>query len=330
MRLLSRRALLYTEMISCDALLSGPGMELLGHDAREQPLALQIGGSDPGRLERAAKLAVQAGYREINLNMGCPSARTQRADMGARLMQNPRRAAECVAALSASGVLVSVKCRTGVDNLDSDDFLFELAGRLKEAGCSVLIVHARSAWLNGISPKQNRCLPPLNYQRVYRLKQFFEELTVIINGGLHSILDCQSQLKRVDGVMLGRSAYQNPYMLSCVDNTFFGDQRPIPLRAEILTGLAEWQQTQKLAVTAARRVIRHILGLYSGQPGARCWRRFLTEQGAQHCHNLLQLFRAAEADRQLIAADHGDGQARMTLSADHDRSFIAPDKSAVG
>ena len=301
MRLLTSRAILYTEMISTDALLHGPRERMLRYDPAEQPLALQLGGSEPQALADCAVLAREAGYGEINLNLGCPSTRTGRAGIGACLMRDVPRVADCVQALGTAGIKVSVKCRTGVDELDSEADFHRLVDAIAAAGCRLLIVHARKALLNGLSPKQNRTVPPLNYGRVYALKAVFPQLTVVINGGIDDIDDCWRHLDAgADGVMLGRAAYRDPSLLRAVDRCLYGADSAEPSREEVLDRLELWLEKYPADELPLWAVARHLLGLYRGVAGARMWRRHISS----HCWKRgagLEVLRQA---RQAVAGDY--------------------------
>lgn len=279
-RLLSTRARLYTEMVTVPAILHGKRDQLLAFNPSEHPVALQLGGSDPAGLAAAARIGEDWGYDEVNLNVGCPSDRVQVGSFGACLMAEPELVADCVAAMRAAvRVPVTVKCRIGIDDQDSeadfDRFIDTVAG----AGCDTFIVHARKAWLKGLSPKENREVPPLDYPRVARLKARRPELTIVLNGGIASIDTAERHLDTFDGVMLGRAAYQMPYILAEVDRRLFGDDRPAPERAEVLGQLIPYIDRHVAAGGRANNVLRHILGLYHGQPRARAFRRLLSEQG---------------------------------------------------
>ncbi|HTQ98824.1 MAG TPA: tRNA dihydrouridine(20/20a) synthase DusA [Candidatus Acidoferrum sp.] len=280
LRLLSRHALLYTEMVSTGALLHGDRDRHLRFDPAEQPLALQLGGSDPRELAACARFAEQAGYREVNLNVGCPSDRVQHHMMGACLMGHASLVADCVAAMRAAvAIPVTVKCRIGIDSFDSEAFLADFVGTVAaKGGCTTFIIHARIAVLQGLSPKENREIPPLNYPRVYRIKQLLPQLEIIINGGIGSLGECQRHLQQVDGVMVGREAYQNPWLLQQVDPLLFGDAAPITNRDEVMQGLLPYVERQLAAGTALQHITRHILGLYHGQSGGKQFRRHLSEQ----------------------------------------------------
>ncbi|MFP6828804.1 MAG: tRNA dihydrouridine(20/20a) synthase DusA [Gammaproteobacteria bacterium] len=277
LRLLARNAWLYTEMITAVALIRGDRQELLRYDPSEHPLALQLGGSDPAELAEAARYGEDAGYDEINLNLGCPSDRVQAGKFGAALMAAPERVAESIAAMSdAVDVPVTVKTRLGIDDQDSYEFLHGFVGTVAEAGCRTFIVHARKAWLSGLSPKENREIPPLDYARVHRLKEDYPKLEVIINGGLTSEQQILEQLEHVDGVMLGRHAYHDPYVLAKLDRILFGDT-PLPCREDILTTFLPYLHREIRRGTSLKLMTRHLMGLYAAQPGGRRWRRFLSE-----------------------------------------------------
>ena len=275
-RLLSPRARLYTEMVTSAALVRGGQLRLLEHSQQEHPLALQLGGSDPRELAEAARLGAAAGYDEINLNVGCPSDRVQSGRFGACLMREPALVGECVRAMrQAVGVPVTVKCRIGVDDQDDYADLQHFTETMLEAGVGVLAVHARKAWLQGLSPKENRDIPPLDYERVYRLKREFPQLVVIINGGIVTVEQVQAHLRQVDGVMLGRAAYHDPYLLAQIEAVLYG--RPLPSRADILSHMRPYIEAELARGTALKHVSRHVLGLYQGEPGARGFRRVISE-----------------------------------------------------
>ncbi|WP_219899601.1 tRNA dihydrouridine(20/20a) synthase DusA [Zobellella taiwanensis] len=276
-RLMSRHAQLYTEMVTTGAILHGKG-DYLAFSPEEHPLVLQLGGSDPAALARCAVLAEQRGYDEINLNVGCPSDRVQNGLFGACLMAEPQRVAAGVAAMKAEvAIPVTVKTRIGIDDQDSYDFLRTLVDALVEAGVDALIVHARKAWLKGLSPRENREIPPLDYDRVYRLKQDYPGLTIAINGGIKTLAEARSHLQWVDGVMLGREVYQNPYLLAQVDAELFGDLRSAPSRHQVIRELLPYIERELAAGTYLGNITRHTLGIFQGLPGARAWRRHLSE-----------------------------------------------------
>ncbi len=280
-RLLTKRARLYTEMVTADAVLHGDRDRLIGFDPIEHPVALQLGGSDPGKLAAAARIGEDEGYDEINLNVGCPSDRVQDGAFGACLMKTPGLVADCVAAMRAAvDVSVTVKCRIGVDDQNPDESLFDLVARSAEAGCGVFIVHARKAWLQGLSPKENREIPPLDYGLVKRLKRERPDLTVILNGGLASIDDCLVHLSHLDGVMLGRAAYGAPRLLAEVDARVCGEAGLRPALRDVVAAMDAYVRRAAAGGVKPHHVTRHMQGLAHGLPGAREWRRMLTEDGA--------------------------------------------------
>lgn len=277
LRQLAPDAWLYTEMITAAALLRGDADRLLAFDAAEHPVALQLGGSEPGELAAAARLGAAAGYDEININVGCPSARVQCGSFGVSLMREPKRVAECVRAMrEAVSVPVTVKTRIGVDHDDDYAFLHRFVSELAAAGCRTLIVHARKAWLNGLSPKENRSVPPLDYPRVYRLKREFPDLEVVINGGLNQVDECLAQLDHVDGVMLGRAAYHDPFVLARLNARLFGDPRAAT-RERALTAFLPYAERELSRGTPLKAMTRHLMGLFTHRSGARQWRRMLTD-----------------------------------------------------
>lgn len=276
-RLLAPHARLYTEMVTAAALVRGQRVHLLAHNREERPLALQLGGADPAELAAAARYGAEAGYDEINLNVGCPSDRVQSGRFGACLMREPGLVADCVRAMrEAVSVPVTVKCRIGVDDQDDEADLFAFAARMFEAGVRVLIVHARKAWLQGLSPKQNRKVPPLNYPRVFRLKQEFPELTVVLNGGIDRPEAVHEHLRHVDGVMLGRLAYHDPYALALIDAGLFGDEPPE--RDSVLRRMEPYVEAECARGVRLASIMRHALGLYHGEPGGKAFRRMLSER----------------------------------------------------
>ncbi len=278
LRLISRHTRLYTEMVTTGAILHGERARFLDFDPAEHPVALQLGGSEPDQLARCARLGEQWGYDEINLNLGCPSDRVQSGSFGACLMLTPGVAADGVKAMrDAVAVEVTVKHRIGVDERDSYQALCDFVGTVSEAGCESFIVHARKAWLQGLSPKENREIPPLSYATVHRLKQDFPALEIIINGGITSLRQAEQQLTQVDGVMIGREAYQNPWILAQADRRIFGDDRPEPDRHQVIERLMPFVERELATGTPLNRITRHILGLFHGCPGARSFRRILSE-----------------------------------------------------
>lgn len=278
-RLMSVRARLYTEMITAEALLHGDQEYLLGFDETEHPVALQIGGSEPEKCASAARLGAVFGYDEINLNVGCPSDRVRSGAFGACLMKQPALVAACVEAMvQAVDIPVTVKCRIGVDDQDPEQALWALVDACADVGCSIFVVHARKAWLDGLSPKENRTIPPLDYDLVRRLKEARPELTIVLNGGIETLADSAVHLGDFDGVMLGRAAYGAPYLLAQVDQQIFGDERPDVSREEVVRKMSAYVKLQFEQGVRPHSVTRHMLGLYHGAPGARAWRRFLSEQ----------------------------------------------------
>lgn len=277
LRLLAPNALLYTEMVTATALLRGDAGKLLRYDPSEHPVALQLGGAEPATLAAAAGLGESMGYDEINLNIGCPSDRVQAGCFGAALMERPELVADCVAAISDSvAAPVTVKTRLGIDDKESYEFLQRFVEHVAAAGCATFIIHARKALLNGLSPKQNREIPPLDYARVYRLKADYPALKIVINGGFSDEQSIMQQLNHVDGVMLGRQAYQNPFLLARLDRLIFRDA-PLPSRDEILERYIPYLDSELAAGTPLRLMTRHLMGLFAAQPGGKRWRRFLGE-----------------------------------------------------
>ena len=277
-RQLSAHARLYTEMVTTGGLLQGDAGRHLEFNAEEHPVALQIGGSEPDDLARAARLGERRGYDEINLNCGCPSERVRRGAFGACLMAEPRLVADSVKAmLDAVDIPVTVKHRVGVDQQEDYGFVSDFVGAVAEAGCRVFIVHARSAWLKGLSPKENREVPPLRYEIVRRLKADFPSLVFVLNGGLASLDAAQAELAHIDGVMLGRAAYHDPWLLADVDRRLFGDEGPVASRDEVIARMTAYLHREAARGTSPRHVVRHVLGLYQGVRGARQWRRELSD-----------------------------------------------------
>jgi tRNA-dihydrouridine synthase A len=278
LRLITRRALLYTEMITAPALVHGDVPHHLDFDPAEHPVALQLGGSDPAILAHAAKLGERWGYDEINLNCGCPSERVQTGSFGACLMAEPQVVADCVKAMRDAVTLpVTVKHRIGLDATEDYGFVRDFVGTVAAAGCGVFIVHARNAVLKGLSPKENREIPPLRYDVVRRLKQEFPALTIVLNGGLADWDAIERELAHVDGVMLGRVAYHDPYFLAQADWRLFGDDAPVRSRAEVLRALVPYAAAQRARGVSLRAIARHILGLYHGRSGGRRYRRILSD-----------------------------------------------------
>jgi len=277
-RLLTRHTRLYTEMVTTGALAHGSVQRHLRFNAEEHPVALQLGGSDAAELAMAAKLGQQWGYDEINLNCGCPSERVQRGAFGACLMAEPDLVADCVRAMrEAVKVPVTVKHRIGLDRDESYDFVTRFVEQVAQAGCKVFIVHARNAWLKGLSPKENREIPPLRYETVHQLKRDFPMLTIVINGGLRTHEEALPQLDHVDGVMMGRAACDDPWLLARVDSLYYGEADPLDGREQVLEAIRPFLGTQVAEGVSARAVLRHVMGLFNGLPGARAWRRTLSD-----------------------------------------------------
>ncbi len=295
-RLLSPRARLYTEMVTSPAVVHGDRARLLGFDDSEHPVALQLGGSEPSELAEAARIGAAEGYDEINLNVGCPSDRVQSGRFGACLMREPALVAECFAAMrEAVSIPVTVKCRIGVDEQDEDADLTRFVDIVAAAGCMVFVVHARKAWLQGLSPKENRDIPPLNYGRVYRLKHDRPMLTIAINGGIDSVDDVRTHLEHTDGVMLGRTAYHEPYRLAEIEHALHGE--PLPDRDDIVARMRGYTEAHIAAGGRLQHITRHMLGLYQGLPGARAWRRVLSENAHRADADWSVVERALEARR---------------------------------
>ncbi|MFC3282365.1 tRNA dihydrouridine(20/20a) synthase DusA [Litchfieldella rifensis] len=278
-RTLTRRALLYTEMVTTGAILHGsPRERFLGYDAVEHPLALQLGGSDARELAECAAIAEAWGYDEVNLNVGCPSDRVQNNLIGACLMGHPEKVAAAVRAMiDAVSIPVTVKCRIGIDDQDEDADLERFISLVEDAGCKTFIVHARKAWLQGLSPKENRDVPPLNYARVHRLKASRPELHIGINGGIKTLEECRAQLAHVDSVMVGREAYQNPWLLAQVDEALYGEPAPVENRHAAAQALRPYIAERLAEGAKLNHVTRHLLGLFQGCPGGRRFRRHLSE-----------------------------------------------------
>jgi tRNA-dihydrouridine synthase A len=281
-RLLTRRTRLYTEMLTTPAILHGDRARLLGFDASEHPVALQLGGSDPRELTEAARIGEGFGYDEINLNVGCPSDRVKDGRFGACLMAEPDLVAACVAAMKrAVKIPVTVKCRIGIDDQDPEVSLDRLARAVVAAGSDAVIVHARKAWLTGLSPKENRDIPPLDYDRVYRLKQAMPDVPVIINGGIGSLIEAKAHLAHVDGVMLGRAAYQEPWRLLPVDAEIFGEAPRFAGMKDIIEAMTPYIERELARGTRLHAISRHFVGAYHAVPGARAFRRHLAEHGVK-------------------------------------------------
>jgi len=277
-RLLSSEILLYTEMVTSAAIVFGDSERLLDYNECEHPIALQLGGSDPEQLAKACHIVKAFNYDEVNLNVGCPSDRVQSGRFGACLMAEPERVADCVSAMMAnSDAEVTVKTRIGIDEFDSYEFLTQFIEKVSDAGCRSFTIHARKAWLQGLSPKQNREVPELNYSRAHQLKKDFPHLEIIINGGIYSIEQVKEQLQWVDGVMIGRAAYQHPMLLTQVDPEFFGHPSPFKGGAETIRAMYPYMESQLALGVKLSSMTRHLLGLFQGCPGAKLFRRYLSE-----------------------------------------------------
>jgi len=282
LRCLTRRTLLYTDMIVADAIVRGDRDRLLDFDGREHPVALQIGGSDPATLAEAARIAEGYGYDEVNLNVGCPSDRVQSGRFGACLMAEPDLVARCVAAMMAAvAIPVTVKCRIGIDDMDDDATLPAFIEHIAREGCRSFAVHARKAWLQGLSPKENREIPPLRYDVVYAAKKAFADLEIVINGGVADLNEAASHLEHVDGVMVGRAAYHTPFVLAEADRRIFGGSGPVPTRRQAVETYLPFIGEQLAHGVPLHRMTRHMLGLYQGEPGARAWRRHLSTEAVK-------------------------------------------------
>jgi tRNA-dihydrouridine synthase A len=277
---MTRRARLYTEMLTTGAILHGDRRRLLGFDASEHPVALQLGGSDPRDLAAAARIGEDVGYDEINLNVGCPSDRVKDGRFGACLMAEPALVATCIDAMKrAVAIPVTVKCRIGIDDQDPEMALDALARGVIAAGADTLIIHARKAWLNGLSPKQNRDIPPLDYDRIYRLKAALPGVPIVINGGIAGLAEAKAHLARVDGVMLGRAAYQEPWRLLRVDPELFGEAAPHATLKDVFEAMMPYIESELAQGTRLHSITRHFVGAFHGVPGARAFRRHLAENG---------------------------------------------------
>ena len=295
-RLLTRRALLFTEMVTSAAVAFGRREQLLGFDPREQPVAVQLGGSDPAELAEAAKVASAFGYSEVNLNVGCPSDRVQSGGFGACLMAEPELVAECVRAMvGATDVPVTVKCRIGIDEQDTEGSLDRFADMVIAVGAQAIYVHARKAWLKGLSPKENREIPPLDYSRVYRLAARLAPFPVMINGGIKSLKDAGEHLKHTSGVMLGRTAYHEPMLLSLVDERFFGEPRKTIELRDVTAAMADYAEGQLARGARLNNITRHMLGLANGRAGARTFRQILSVDATRRGAGPEVMWRAFEA-----------------------------------
>jgi len=278
MRLVSKNMLLYTEMVHCGAILFGERERFLQFHPCETPVALQLGGNDPNQLAQSAKIAEDYGFSEVNLNVGCPSDRVQSGQFGACLMANPQLVAECVAAMkNAVSIPITVKNRIGIDKQVGYEFLHQFVDCVARAGCQTFVIHARKAWLDGLSPKENRDIPPLEYEHVYRLKRDLPDLEIIINGGIKAYDQIDDHLKQVDGVMIGRRAYEDPYYWRGIDERYFGSKNLDISREMFVKQYTEYIQSQLNHDIYLKHMVRHMLNMFAGQPGAKAWRRYLSE-----------------------------------------------------
>ena len=299
-RLLTKKAVLYSEMVTTGALLHGDKARFLDYNACEHPLALQLGGSNPRDLAECSKIAEDWGYDEVNLNCGCPSDKVQNGMIGACLMAEPHLVAECIAAMqNAVKIPVTIKHRIGIDDMEDYEGMVKFVSTIAATGCTTFIVHARKAWLKGLSPKENREIPPLQYEKVYRLKQEFPHLEIIINGGITTLEQSKQLLEHVDGVMVGREAYANPYLLAEVDQAIYGVSHPPASREDVMEGFMDYCREQLSRGTRLNHLTRHILGLYQGLPGARQFRRILSEQAHKPDAGLEVIRRAIEVLNEL-------------------------------
>ena len=295
-RLLTRHALLFTEMVTSAALVHGDPDRHLRFNDMEQPVAVQLGGSDPAELARAVALCDRYGYAEINLNVGCPSDRVQSGKFGACLMAEPDLVAECVRAMrDATGTPVTVKCRIGIDEQDTEESLDRFADKMVEAGVDALYVHARKAWLKGLSPKENRTIPPLDYPRVHRLAQRLAPLPTMINGGIETLEAAEAHLEHMSGVMLGRAAYHNPMLLAQVDARIFGDRSSVMSLHEVMLAMAGYAEGELSRGVRINQITRHMLGLANGLPGARVFRQILSTEACKPGAGPEIFFRALQA-----------------------------------
>lgn len=278
MRLISHHALLYTEMVTTGAIIYGDRDRYLQYNKEEHPLALQLGGSDIKDLAECSKIAEDYGYDEVNLNLGCPSNRVQNGSFGACMMAEPELVAECIAAMNDAVMIpVTAKTRIGIDERDSFDELVEFISKLHQAGCNSFIIHARKALLQGLSPKENRNIPPLNYDMVYKIKQLFPQCEISLNGGVKTLEQAEEHLKHVDGVMMGREAYHNPYLLSTVDRRFYQDNHTILSPHEVVESMLPYIESEMAKGVRLQSIVRHILGVFQGMRGTKAWKRFLSE-----------------------------------------------------
>ncbi|MCY7296540.1 tRNA dihydrouridine(20/20a) synthase DusA [Alteromonas sp. a30] len=311
LRLLSRNALLYTEMVTTGAIIHGKG-DFLGYNQEEHPVALQLGGSQPDEMAECALRAEALGYDEVNINVGCPSDRVQNGRFGACLMAEPQTVAQCVKSMQEKvSIPVTVKCRIGIDEMDDYQGLQDFIQVVADAGCDTFIVHARKAWLKGLSPKENREVPPLNYPRVYQLKQAYPDLNISINGGVKTLDEVAEHLQHVDGVMLGREVYANPYVMAQVDERFYGDDTPVMPREDIVRAMIPYIDNYVESGGKAWHIIRHMLGIFQGQPGGKVFRRYLSQNAIKAGTNARVLELALEEMAQTRAKVEAFEQSRQ-------------------
>ncbi len=295
LRLLSRHTLLYTEMVTTGAIIHGDVDRHLRFDAAEHPVALQLGGSVPRELASCSKIVEEYGYDEVNLNVGCPSDRVQSGMFGACLMANPQLVADCIKAmLDVVSIPITIKHRIGIDEMDSYAQLCEFVGAVAESGCNCFIIHARKAWLQGLSPKENRDKPPLHYETVYRIKQDFPHLEIVINGGIMTLNEAGEHLQQVDGVMIGRAIYHDPWMLADADRGIFGEQNRLSTHLDVIEQIIPYIERELAGDTRLHHITRHMIGLFNGVPGARRWRRYLSENACRKDADIEVLLQAVE------------------------------------
>jgi len=295
LRLISKKMWLFTEMITSNTMLNADPQRFLKHHQSEHPVAIQLGGSNPVDLATCTKMSEQAGFDEVNLNVGCPSDRVKSGQFGASLMATPELVGQCVNAMQSHvRIPVTVKCRLGIDDMDEYHHLKHFVSVVADAGCEIFYIHARKAWLKGLSPKENRDIPPLNYEAVYRIKEEFPQLTIVINGGIKTLAEARQHLEHVNGSMIGREAYSNPYMLSEVDYLLYEDKSPVLSRREVLSQYLDYIDNEMASGTSLTLMSRHVLGLFQGIPGAKAWRRHISENAYKKGCNSQLLLKASE------------------------------------
>ncbi|MCK5896513.1 MAG: tRNA dihydrouridine(20/20a) synthase DusA [Cocleimonas sp.] len=295
LRLMSQHAMLYTEMVTTGALIYGDRDRYLQFNDEEQPVALQLGGSDPKALVQCAKMAEDYGYNEVNINVGCPSERVQKGAFGACLMAEPQLIAECIDAMRSNvSIPITVKNRLGIDKQNEEQSLRQFIDVVSLSGCNTFIIHARKAWLKGLSPKENRQIPPLNYELVYQIKREYPQLEIILNGGIKTLEESQYHLRHVDGVMLGREVYHNPYVMIQVDADIYNIARPIASRKQLLHQYFSYIEEKLVEGVPLKHMSRHLLGLFQGQAGAKAWRRYISENAHKKGADITVLQRAMD------------------------------------